>query len=105
MAVARKLLWNVYAGAAGAVAALAVNKALKGVWHAATGDEPPAVDDPRTSTREDSAFDALLTGDSSFDDLPAVLAELADGRRDALCHTVSYGAQPVEDAGEAECSA
>jgi len=44
--LSRKLLWNVYVGVAGAATALAVNKALKGVWRFATGEEPPAVDDP-----------------------------------------------------------
>ncbi|MBJ7453339.1 MAG: dehydrogenase [Blastococcus sp.] len=39
----------------------------------------------------DPAFDALLTGSSSFDDLPGVMARLADGRLPALCHTISYG--------------
>jgi threonine dehydrogenase-like Zn-dependent dehydrogenase len=38
----------------------------------------------------DDAFDALLTGSSSFDDLPEVMARLADGRLPALCHTISY---------------
>jgi threonine dehydrogenase-like Zn-dependent dehydrogenase len=38
----------------------------------------------------DSAFDALLTGSSSFDDLPEVMARLADGRLPALCHTIAY---------------
>lgn len=52
MSVARKLLWNVYAGAVGAATVLVVNKAFKGVWEAVTGHEPPAVDDPGTSTRE-----------------------------------------------------
>jgi threonine dehydrogenase-like Zn-dependent dehydrogenase len=37
----------------------------------------------------DDAFDALLSGTSEFDDLPAVLAELAAGRP-ALCHTITY---------------
>lgn len=38
----------------------------------------------------DPAFDALLTGSSSFDDLPEVMAQLADGRLPALCHTIAY---------------
>ena len=38
----------------------------------------------------DPAFDALLTGSSSFDDLPDVMARLADGRLPALCHTITY---------------
>jgi threonine dehydrogenase-like Zn-dependent dehydrogenase len=38
----------------------------------------------------DPAFDALLTGSSPFDELPTVLARLADGSLPALCHIVSY---------------
>ncbi|MFL6173219.1 MAG: zinc-binding alcohol dehydrogenase [Marmoricola sp.] len=37
----------------------------------------------------DDAFDALLSGASDFDDLPAVMADLASGRP-ALCHTITY---------------
>ena len=39
----------------------------------------------------DPAFEALLTGSSPFDDLPEVMARLADGRLPALCHTIDYG--------------
>jgi threonine dehydrogenase-like Zn-dependent dehydrogenase len=38
----------------------------------------------------DPAFDALLSGCSPFDDLPGVMARLADGRLPALCHTIAY---------------
>jgi NADPH:quinone reductase-like Zn-dependent oxidoreductase len=38
----------------------------------------------------DPAYDALITGESPFPDLPDVMARLADGRLPALCHTVSY---------------
>ena len=38
----------------------------------------------------DPAFDALLTGESRFDELPDVMARLADGSLPALCHTVTY---------------
>jgi NADPH:quinone reductase-like Zn-dependent oxidoreductase len=38
----------------------------------------------------DSAFDALLTGESDFDRLPAVMPELATGSLPALCHTIRY---------------
>jgi threonine dehydrogenase-like Zn-dependent dehydrogenase len=40
----------------------------------------------------DPAFDALITGVSRFDELPDVMARLADGSLPALCHTVAYGA-------------
>ena len=39
----------------------------------------------------DPAFDALITGVSRFDELPDVMARLADGSLPALCHTISYG--------------
>lgn len=38
----------------------------------------------------DAALDALLTGESRFDELPDVMARLADGRLPALCHTLTY---------------
>jgi hypothetical protein len=38
----------------------------------------------------DPGFDALLTGESSFGDLPEVLAGLADGSIPALCHVITY---------------
>lgn len=38
----------------------------------------------------DPAFDALLTGTSPFAQLPQVMAQLAEGRLPALCHTISY---------------
>jgi threonine dehydrogenase-like Zn-dependent dehydrogenase len=40
----------------------------------------------------DPAFDVLLTGESSFCDLPDVMARLAAGSLPALCHTITYGA-------------
>ena len=39
----------------------------------------------------DPAFDALLTGESRFDELPEVMARLAAGSLPALCHTITYG--------------
>ena len=39
----------------------------------------------------DPAFDALLTGESSFDELPEVMVRLAAGSLPALCHTLTYG--------------
>jgi NADPH:quinone reductase-like Zn-dependent oxidoreductase len=39
----------------------------------------------------DPAFDALITGVSRFDELPDVMARLADGSLPALCHTLTYG--------------
>jgi hypothetical protein len=38
----------------------------------------------------DPTFDALLTGESPFRDLPEVMARLADGRLPGLCHTITY---------------
>jgi threonine dehydrogenase-like Zn-dependent dehydrogenase len=39
----------------------------------------------------DPSFDALLTGESRFDELPDVMARLASGSLPALCHTITYG--------------
>ena len=39
----------------------------------------------------DPWFDALITGVSPFEELPALMSKLADGEMPALCHTVSYG--------------
>jgi hypothetical protein len=41
------------------------------------------------------AFDALVTGESTFEDLPLVLPRLADGELFALCQRISYG--PADD--------
>src|SRR3954466_8654377 len=38
----------------------------------------------------DDAFDALITGQSRFGELPYVMARLADGSLPALCHTITY---------------
>ncbi len=38
----------------------------------------------------DPAFDALLTGESRFEDLPATMARLAADPGGALCHVVTY---------------
>lgn len=38
----------------------------------------------------DPAFDVLLTGSSPFDELPAVMAALADGTLPGLCHVITY---------------
>ena len=37
-----------------------------------------------------SALDALITGESRFDDLPRVMAELAAAPGDTLCHRIAY---------------
>jgi threonine dehydrogenase-like Zn-dependent dehydrogenase len=38
----------------------------------------------------DPALDALVTGESAFEDLPAVMASLASAPGDTLCHRVRY---------------
>jgi Zn-dependent alcohol dehydrogenase len=38
----------------------------------------------------DPALDALITGETMFESLPEVMAELANGSRDALCHRIRY---------------
>lgn len=39
---------------------------------------------------QDDAFDALLTGDSPWSELPSVMAALATGRSSELCHTIDW---------------
>ncbi|MER6536892.1 dehydrogenase [Streptomyces sp. 900105755] len=39
----------------------------------------------------DPALDALITGESAFEELPEVLPRLASGELPALCHRVRYG--------------
>jgi len=39
----------------------------------------------------DAAFDALVTGESRFGDLPDVMARLSAGSLPAICHTITYG--------------
>jgi threonine dehydrogenase-like Zn-dependent dehydrogenase len=38
----------------------------------------------------DPAFDALVTGESRFHELPDVMARLAAGSLPAICHTITY---------------
>jgi threonine dehydrogenase-like Zn-dependent dehydrogenase len=63
------------------------------------GAVPPAMRSRRSLTDRlaialdllrDPVFDALLTGESPFDELPDVLSGLASGRLAALCHVVTY---------------
>lgn len=38
----------------------------------------------------DDVYDVLLSGPTLFAELPATMQELADGRRDAICHVINY---------------
>jgi 2-desacetyl-2-hydroxyethyl bacteriochlorophyllide A dehydrogenase len=38
----------------------------------------------------DPVLDVLISGEDSFDDLPAVMARLAQGSADTLCHRIKY---------------
>jgi len=57
----QKLLWNVYAGAVGALTAVVAQKAVRGMWKIATGQEPPDPNDPATPLNEAVAW-ALAGG-------------------------------------------
>jgi threonine dehydrogenase-like Zn-dependent dehydrogenase len=46
----------------------------------------------------DPAFDALLTGESAFAELPEVMGKLASGSLPALCHTISYTDEGADEA-------
>ena len=39
---------------------------------------------------QDPTFDALLTGDSPWTELPAIMAGLATGPSAELCHTIDW---------------
>jgi hypothetical protein len=38
----------------------------------------------------DASLDVLITGESDFDELPAVMARLAREPGDTLCHRIRY---------------
>jgi threonine dehydrogenase-like Zn-dependent dehydrogenase len=46
----------------------------------------------------DPVFDALLTGESRFEELPEVMANLAEGRISALCRSIIYPDSPEAEA-------
>jgi len=46
----------------------------------------------------DPAYDALLTGESPFAELPGLMAELASGAVPALCHTITYDSDDEREA-------
>jgi NADPH:quinone reductase-like Zn-dependent oxidoreductase len=48
----------------------------------------------------DPAFDALLSGESAFDELPELMGKLASGSLPALCHTITYGGPDEGPDGE-----
>jgi threonine dehydrogenase-like Zn-dependent dehydrogenase len=85
-----------------------VELSLGGAFHSSrltvrasqVGTVSPAQDGRRTYAERlalaldllrDPAFDAVVTGESPFEELPDVMAALADGRLAALCHTITYG--------------
>jgi threonine dehydrogenase-like Zn-dependent dehydrogenase len=84
-----------------------VQLSLGGAFHARrlgirasqVGSVSPARRDRRTTADRmvlaldllrDPAFDALLTGESRFGELPDVMARLTAGSLEALCHTITY---------------
>jgi len=47
----QKLLWNLYAGAVGALTTVVAARAVNRVWELATGDAPPEPNDPSVPLR------------------------------------------------------
>jgi len=45
---------------------------------------------PVWKSLSDASLDVLITGESPFDDLPAVMADLARAPGDTLCHRIRY---------------
>lgn len=43
---------------------------------------------------EDATLDALITGEDAFEALPQVMARLAGGGLDAICHRIAYAPSP-----------
>ncbi len=48
----------------------------------------------------DARFETLISGESGFEQLPQLLAELAAGERAALCHRIRYDQTESDPAGE-----
>lgn len=46
MKTSQKLVWNVYAGAVGALTTVVAAKAVNAVWELSTGEAPPEPNDP-----------------------------------------------------------
>jgi threonine dehydrogenase-like Zn-dependent dehydrogenase len=80
---------------------LAVRASQVGTVAASRRDRRTTADRLRLALEllRDPAFDVLLTGDSAFADLPAVLPRLVSGELPALCHSVTY------EEGDLPCSA
>ena len=51
MNTSRKLLWNLYAGAVGALTTVLAAKAVNAAWELATGDAAPEPNDPDVPLR------------------------------------------------------
>jgi threonine dehydrogenase-like Zn-dependent dehydrogenase len=83
---------------------LAIRSSQVGTVSPARGGSRTPADRVQLALRllRDSAFDALITGESPFDELPRVMADLADGTLPALCHAIRYDAaaqEAIADAG------
>jgi NADPH:quinone reductase-like Zn-dependent oxidoreductase len=77
----------------------AFHSGRRGIRASQVGTMSPARAGSRTSAERlalalellrDRAFDALLTGQSHFRELPDVMSRLAAGDLSALCHTITY---------------
>lgn len=51
MNTSQKLLWNLYAGAVGALTTVLAVKAMNKAWELATGEAPPEPNDPEVPLR------------------------------------------------------
>lgn len=61
MTSTERVLSRVYAAVIGAVAAIVAQRLLHGAWKLATGNEPPATNDPTTPIAEASIWAAAST--------------------------------------------
>lgn len=55
-----KLVWNLYSLGVATLAAIVTKKAATSAWTFVTGEEPPELNDPETSTGEAVAWAATL---------------------------------------------
>ena len=71
MNTSQKLLWNLYAGAVGALTTVVAAKAVNAAWQLATGNEPPEPNDPNVPLRR------ALTGRDHGPDMAELLPLIA----------------------------
>jgi hypothetical protein len=44
---------------------------------------------------DDACLDALIDGESQFDELPSLMPQLADGSIRSICHRITYSSDSL----------